>query len=786
MAGQTDSDFGKVLASQTQRKRAEDDLAKSEQDKIAILDSLREHVVYHDRKMRILWANKAACESAHMKREDLMGCYCYEVWAGRRSPCEDCPVIKARETGQLQMVEKMTPDGRWWYIQGHPVRDSNGQVVGTTELTLEITERRRAEEAVRKAKDELEIKVEERTVELIEAIEKLRREIDVRKRAEKDLHETKKLLSNTLNTLQDLVLVIDKDLRIIMSNWKDHDYIAEKDREGHPYCYEVFMDRKTPCNPCHAAEVFTTGEIKQLEVTNPIDGKFRDLRVLPMFDDEGKVVAVIEHLRNITDRKRAEKAQNESEFRYHELFDRISNGVAVYRAANDGEDFIFVDFNKAGERIDNIKKEALIGKSLLEAFPNVKELGFFHALQRVWRTGKPEHRPVSFYQDGRISRWREHDIYRLPSGEIVNVYEDITERKQMERALRESQQRYQSIFENAPIGFYRTTPDGQILDANPSLIQMLGYASFKDLLAVNLKTHDCRHPEYSRRQFRERIERDGEIKGMESFWKRSDNSLVHIRENAAAIRDADGRIACYEGTVEDITDQKQAAEQIRNLSQLLIKAQEDERQMISRELHDTVAQDLSVAKMECDLASGELLNERVPEAQRIQEIAGILQKTILGVRTMAYDLRPPGLEKLGFVETIYQFCEDFTQLWGVPVDFQSAGLKNLKLDYGIQINLFRLVQEGLTNIRKHAAASRVTLKLAAAYPNIILRVEDNGRGFDVQKRELSVGHGKRMGLRSMQERVILLNGEMKLQSKPGQGTKVTIKLPFVEKKSGAQ
>jgi len=363
MAGQTDSDFGKVLASQTQRKRAEDDLAKSEQDKIAILDSLREHVVYHDRKMRILWANKAACESAHMKREDLMGCYCYEVWAGRRSPCEDCPVIKARETGQLQMVEKMTPDGRWWYIQGHPVRDSNGQVVGTTELTLEITERRRAEEAVRKAKDELEIKVEERTVELIEAIEKLRREIDVRKRAEKDLHETKKLLSNTLNTLQDLVLVIDKDLRIIMSNWKDHDYIAEKDREGHPYCYEVFMDRKTPCNPCHAAEVFTTGEIKQLEVTNPIDGKFRDLRVLPMFDDEGKVVAVIEHLRNITDRKRAEKAQNESEFRYHELFDRISNGVAVYRAANDGEDFIFVDFNKAGERIDNFKRENIIGKS---------------------------------------------------------------------------------------------------------------------------------------------------------------------------------------------------------------------------------------------------------------------------------------------------------------------------------------------------------------------------------------------------------------------------------------
>jgi signal transduction histidine kinase len=104
----------------------------------------------------------------------------------------------------------------------------------------------------------------------------------------------------------------------------------------------------------------------------------------------------------------------------------------------------------------------------------------------------------------------------------------------------------------------------------------------------------------------------------------------------------------------------------------------------------------------------------------------------------------------------------------------------------MQINLYRLVQEGLTNIHKHAAAGRATVTLAAAFPNIVLRIEDNGRGFDVQKRASAIGQEKRMGLRSMQERVTLLNGEMKLQSKPGQGTKVVIKLPFAEKKRGAQ
>ena len=250
--------------------------------------------------------------------------------------------------------------------------------------------------------------------------------------------------------------------------------------------------------------------------------------------------------------------------------------------------------------------------------------------------------------------------------------------------------------------------------------------------------------------------------------------------------DEKGNVVAVIEHIRDISEQKKAEEHIHMLNRQLMQAQESERQMLSRELHDTVAQDLSVAKMECDLIYGELLKDRASEAQQVREIIGVLQKTIQGVRNMAYELRPPGLEDLGLVETVYQFCEDFTQMWGVPVDFQSAGLKNLKLDHDIQINLYRLIQEGLTNIRKHAAASRATVKMAAAFPNIIIRIEDNGRGFDVQQRASAKNHEKRMGLRSMQERVKLMNGAMKLQSKPGQGTKVAIKLPFEEKKSSDQ
>jgi signal transduction histidine kinase len=112
-------------------------------------------------------------------------------------------------------------------------------------------------------------------------------------------------------------------------------------------------------------------------------------------------------------------------------------------------------------------------------------------------------------------------------------------------------------------------------------------------------------------------------------------------------------------------------------------------------------------------------------------------------------------------------------------------MKDLKLDFDTEINLYRLIQEGLVNIKKHADASNVTVKLVAAFPNIILRIEDNGRGFDVQKRLATITKEKRMGIRSMEQRVKLLQGEMEILSKPMQGTKISIKFPYKDKKSGS-
>ncbi|MBW1798444.1 MAG: sensor histidine kinase, partial [Deltaproteobacteria bacterium] len=236
----------------------------------------------------------------------------------------------------------------------------------------------------------------------------------------------------------------------------------------------------------------------------------------------------------------------------------------------------------------------------------------------------------------------------------------------------------------------------------------------------------------------------------------------------------------------DITVRKLAEERIHTLSQELLKAQENERQRISRYLHDHVAQDLSTLKIGCETLFDDYQDASTEIRQRLSELLAILQGTISAVRGLAYDLRPPGLDQLGLIQSVFQHCDDFSENTGVRVDFKAAGMDDLIVGPDIEINLYRLVQEGLNNIKEHAEADHVIIRLVASFPNIILRIEDNGKGFDVEGRLLRASKEKRMGLGSMEERVSLLNGSLRIQSRLMEGTKIFIEIPYKEKRNGAK
>ncbi|MGD1149563.1 MAG: PAS domain S-box protein [Thermoanaerobaculaceae bacterium] len=165
---------------------------------------------------------------------------------------------------------------------------------------------------------------------------------------------------------------------------------------------------------------------------------------------------------------------------------------------------------------------------------------------------------------------------RDSNGEIsglLGTFMDITELKRAEEAWRESEARYRSLFEQSPLGIYQTTPDGKIVAANAALLWALGYTSLEELTTRNLDV-DGYEPRYSRREFKERIERDGEVIGFESAWLKKDGQVLAVRESARVVRDQDGKALYYEGTIEDVTAQRRGEEERRRLVAAIEQASE--------------------------------------------------------------------------------------------------------------------------------------------------------------------------------------------------------------------
>jgi len=227
---------------------------------------------------------------------------------------------------------------------------------------------------------------------------------------------------------------------------------------------------------------------------------------------------------------------------------------------------------------------------------------------------------------------------------------------------------------------------------------------------------------------------------------------------------------------------RKAGERLRELSRELIRAQEAERQRIARELHDGAAQDLSGLRLALDALAGRLESGRSADpralAATVRELGAGLGQSIASLRDLSYDLLPPALAQLGLAETVNRLCQDYAARHGLVVECYADGLEAGSRNFETDINVFRVVQEALANACRHAAATCVTVRLVASYPNLIVRVRDNGRGFVPETRLPEALAAKHMGLWSMGERVRLLGGTLRIRSKPGQGTSIVAEVPL--------
>ena len=268
---------------------------------------------------------------------------------------------------------------------------------------------------------------------------------------------------------------------------------------------------------------------------------------------------------HVAERGRAETALRASEERFRGIFEHTNSGVAVYQAVDDGEDFVFVDFNARGEQIENVSRENVIGKRVTEVFPGVVEFGLLDVFRRVWRTGEPEHHPITMYRDDRLQGWRENYVYRLHGGEVVAVYEDITDRMQREESLRESEARLRLSVAAADVGLWDWDLRTNTVYYSPEWKHQIGY---RDDEISNLfdewqsRVHpDDLEPTLERvRAFTSGPRGQHQV---EFRFRHKDGSYRWMYSQADVLRDEGGRPVRMLGCHLDITERKQTEQALR-------------------------------------------------------------------------------------------------------------------------------------------------------------------------------------------------------------------------------
>jgi PAS domain S-box-containing protein len=483
----------------------------------------------------------------------------------------------------------------------------------------------------------------------------------------------------------------------------------------------------------------------------------------------------------IEDRKLIERNLRESEERHRLIFE--SSRDAIFISDSDGR---FLDINQAGSNLTGYPREELMQMTIQDFNQNLRGDSYQVFFERLLQGEALSGDAMLKRKNGEMVSI-EYSCAKIVIGNLPFVYtvaRDITARKLSEEKLRRSEALYRELVQSANSIILRFNTQGRITFINEYAQRFFGFSE-RQIIGRHVMDTIVPHVDSSGHnlhyKFKKLLRNPEKYHSFEIENVRSNGERVWIAWTNRVVLDKDGNIAELLAVGIDNTERMAYKEHIHHLTYQLIKAQESERLHISRDLHDNIAQDLSSLKIGLETLFDDQPAMREAARERIERLTLDLRRSISVVRDMAYGLRPPGLDQLGLVRTIFLYCEDFSASNNIHTDFNAAGMDDLLLDFDTEINIYRLIQEALRNIQRHSEAKNVTIRLVASSPNIVLRIKDNGKGFDLKNRRLQVMQEKRMGLQSMEERVGLLGGEIRIDSRPNRGTTIFIEIPLKEK-----
>lgn len=505
--------------------------------------------------------------------------------------------------------------------------------------------------------------------------------------------------------------------------------------------------------------------------------------IVPFLDDKGKPYQYVAIQTDITERKKAEEELKQSNDRFEMIAQTTNDAIWEWNF-------------ETNEIWGNEMHQNLYGLTMADPVPD----------QELWKQRiHPDDREKTMTDleralASRENVWIAEYRFRTEKGGFKNIYDrtyilrneagkpvrmmggmmDITERKKAEEALINNELRFRTLTGNAPVGIFQTDAAGKTTYVNETWLAYTGM-TFDEALGDGWI--EAVHPDD-----RQRLSKEWYAKAEKGLESSSEYRLIDKKGNtrwvagkAVPLFNKSGEITGHMGTLSDVTERRKAEAEleqsyksIRQLTDHLQNIREEERTHIAREIHDELGQQLTVLKMDISW-----LNKKIettaddPVKQKMKDLLDMLNETVKTVRRISSELRPSLLDDLGLVAAMEWHLAEFEKRAGIKTSF-SEPEEDIKLPDDVKTCLFRIFQESLTNVARHADAEKVKVSLEHKDEKFILRIADNGKGFDKNK----IADKRTLGILGMRERTAMIGGTYDIISTPGKGTTVLVTVPL--------
>ena len=466
---------------------------------------------------------------------------------------------------------------------------------------------------------------------------------------------------------------------------------------------------------------------------------------------------------------------------YEILLNKVNDAVFVYQPTEKDITSNFIEVNDVACQRYGYTREEILGLTPLDlSIP--EDWGDVSA--RIEKLRDEKHilfETVHLTKDGRKIpvEMSFHLFDHLVQPIVLSIARDVTDRKQAKEVLRKIEEKYQNILESIEEGYFEVDLAGNLTFFNKSLCKIFGCPK-DELMGVNIREFTDQETAIKGYQIFNKVYTTGKhIK--EFYWDilRKDGTKRHGETSVSLINDATGRKIGFRGTVRDITERKWAEEelrrsreQLRSLSTHLQSMRETERTLIAREIHDELGQSLTALKMDLSWLEKRLPNDQKLLLEKTQSMSDLIDMSIRTVQRISIELRPGMLDDLGLAAAMEWQAEEFQNRTGIRCDL-TFHPEDIILDQDRSTAIFRIFQETLTNVARHAKATSVKVSLKETMDKLVLKVRDNGKGIT----EKQISSPKSFGLMGMRERAAHFGGVFKINGVPGRGTTVEVKIP---------